>query len=172
MVITTGRIKAQVVPADGLGIALESVSELGLRAARRVVLAELDTLREVTSNRCEHGRSRAPSWAPFDGIEDLTAYACGALDGITGQWCGYRDLAAVDRDEYRAALGEAHAAMRQLSASKFAHFLYKGQLRTPALEAACGRMRAALRIRIDVDPDLPLLVFEQPLHQLVAGRGL
>jgi hypothetical protein len=168
MAITTSRIKAQVVPADGLGAALESLSELGLRAPRRVVLAELDMLRD------EHGRSRAPSWEPFAGIEDLTVYACGALDGITGQWLGYRGLAAVDRDAYRAALGESHAAMRHLGgASKFARFLRRGQIRTdrPALQAACARMHAAMTIRIDGDPDLPLLVFAQPLHEFVAERA-
>jgi hypothetical protein len=36
MAITTGHLKARVVPADDLGAALESLSELALRASRLV----------------------------------------------------------------------------------------------------------------------------------------
>src|ERR1700704_5498519 len=45
MVATVDHIKAQVVPDDGLGAVVESISELVQRAQRRIVLAELDTLR-------------------------------------------------------------------------------------------------------------------------------
>ena len=65
MAQTTGCLKAQVVPADGLGDGLESLSELVLRAVRMVLLAELNVLREVVNEPSACGRSRALVTRPF-----------------------------------------------------------------------------------------------------------
>jgi hypothetical protein len=62
MAITTRQLKARVVPFDDLGDALESLSELALRAARRVVLAELDTLRALVHTQANVTPDRAPPW--------------------------------------------------------------------------------------------------------------
>jgi hypothetical protein len=171
MAATIVRIKAQVVPADGLGATFESLSELGLRAARWIVLTELDTLRAHVAWR-RHGKARspAPCWGPFSGIEDLTIYLRDELGQITKEWTTYRDMAG-ERGAYRAALREAHASMRALGhASDLARFLRMAQtlVRRPALRATCARMCAALTVRIDVDPDTPLLIAARPIHEQAA----
>lgn len=162
MAITTGHLKAHVVPADGLGAGLESLSELALRAGRVVALTELDTLRELAR---DHRTSRPLSWGRFWGIDDLTVCVRAELDQIADQWRGHRDRPRTERPVYRAALQAAHAAMRKLgTASEFARFLWEGRRRTdwPTLQASCTRTSAALTLRIDIEPDLPLVVYGQP----------
>lgn len=159
MAITVEHLKAHVMLADGLGATLESLSELVLRAARLVVLAELDTLRELVRD------PRPLSWGRFWGIEDLTACVHAELGQITNQWRAHRGRARTERPAYRAALQAAHAAMCKLgTASEFAHFLWEGHRRTdwPALRALCTRISAALTLRLDIDPDRPLVVYRQP----------
>lgn len=149
MAVTIGHLKAQV-PADDLGSALESLSELALRAARLVVLTELDALHELVRAH----PSRSLSWGRFWGIEDLMVCARAELDRITATWCAYRGRAQTDRPVYRAALHAAHAAMRKLgTASEFARFLWEGRHRTdwPALQALCTQVSAALTLRVDVE---------------------
>src|SRR5436190_17657255 len=80
MAITTRQLKARVVPFDDLGDALESLSELALRAARRVVLAELDTLRALVHRQAERATAAPPSWGRFWGIEDLSVCVRAELD--------------------------------------------------------------------------------------------
>ena len=168
---TTARIAAQVVPADGLGAAFESLSELGLRAMRWIVLAELDALRQHADwRRYSKGRFPPPCWDPFFGIEDLTIYVRYELSQITNKWTAYRGL-GVDRAAQRAALREAHASMRALGlVSELAVFLRTAQtfMRRPALYATCARMAAALTVRIDVDPDAPLAIAARPIHERAA----
>src|SRR4051794_28908585 len=86
MAITTGQLKAHVVPFDDLGDALESLSELALRGARRVVLAELDTLRGLVHTPLDAAPARAPSWGRFWGIEDLTVCVRAELNRIAAPW--------------------------------------------------------------------------------------
>lgn len=167
MAITAGQLQVDVLPAGDLGPALESLSELALRAARIVVLAELDTLRELVR---EHGSSRPLSWGRFRGIEDLTAFVRAELDRIATHWRSNHTRSRTERPAYRAALHAAHAAMRKLgTASEVARFLWEGRRRTdwPALCALCIRISAVLTLRIDVEPDLPLVIH----RQLGAERG-
>jgi hypothetical protein len=163
MAITTGQLKAHVLPADGL----ESLSELALRAARIVVLAELNTLGELV---CQHGSARPLSWGRFRSIEDLTACVRAELDRIAHLWKADHVGSGSVRPAYRAALQAAHTAMRKLgTASEVARFLWEGRRRTdwPALRALCIRISTVLTLRTDVAPDLPLVI----CHQLGAERG-
>lgn len=173
MAVTAGDIKAQVVPADALGNEPESLSELVLRAVRMVLLAELNALRDAVSEPSARGRSRALFQGPFRSIDELTASLRDELRRITDQWRAYRGMQRVDRASYRAALRAAHASMRELGiGSEIARFLRAGLTRTdwPAAQKVCARMVAALAIRIDVDPDLPL-VCARPLPEVAAGRA-
>lgn len=161
MATTTAQLKARVVSADDLGVALESLSELALRAARLVVFAELGTLRALVHTLPEVALSRPLSWGRFWGIDDLTVCVRAELDQIATSWRALRGKAHAERAAYRAALHAAHASMRALgTASEFAWFLSEGRSRTdwPCLEAACTRIAIALTLRIDVEPDRPLLV--------------
>jgi hypothetical protein len=168
-----GHIKAQVVPADDLGEALESLSELALRAVRMVLLAELNTLRKVVSEPSARGRSRALFQGPFRSVDDLASSLGDKLLRVTDQWRAYR-VQGVERETYRAALRAAHASMRELgTGSEVARFLREGVTRTDWIELrdVCARMLAALMIRIDIDPDLPLLVRCSPSPEVAAGRA-
>ena len=171
MAATAECIKAQVVPSDGLGAGFESLSELGLRAMRWIVLAELDALRKHAEwRRYSKGRFRPPCWDPFFGIEDLTIYVRHEVGQITNKWTVHRDLDG-ERASYRAALREAHASMRALGrVSELAVFLRTAQTfaRRPVLQATCARMSAALMVRIDVDPDTPLVIVARPIHERAA----
>lgn len=162
MAITTRQLKARVVPFDDLGDALESLSELALRSARQVVLAELDTLRALVHAQADVTPDRAPSWGRFWGIEDLSVCVRAELDRITAPWLAVRGEAHRARPAYRAALYRAHRAMRQLgTASEFARFLWEGRTRRdwPALQAISLRISIAMTRRIDVEPDQPLVVY-------------
>jgi hypothetical protein len=170
MAITAEHLKAHVL-ADGLGTVLESLSELALRAARLVVLAELDTLRELVR---EQRPSRPLSWGRFWGIEDLTGCVHAELGQITDQWRAHRGRARTERPAYRAALQAAHAAMCKLgTASEFARFLWEGRGRAdcPALRALCARISAALTLRLDAEPDRPLVVYRQPGAERATERA-
>ena len=161
MAITTRELKARVVPFDDLGDALESLSELALRAVRRVVLAELDTLRALVHAQADLTPDRAPSWGRFWGIEDLSVCVRAELDRITAPWLALRGRAYSERPAYRAALHGAHGALRRLgTASEFARFLWEGRSRRdwPRWQAACVPMSIAITRRIDVEPDQPLVV--------------
>lgn len=164
MAVTTGHIKAQVIPADNLGVVLESLSELVLRAVRMVVLTELTALHDVVTESSALARTLA--WFP-ERFRAADAYLRDELQRITGPWDQYRGMQDVERAAYRAALGVAHASMRELgTTSVAARFLREGVNRTdwPALSAGCSRILAVLTLRIDIDPDLPLLVHSHPLH--------
>jgi hypothetical protein len=162
MAITTAQLKARVVSADDLGVALESLSELALRAARLVVLTELGTLRALVHTLPAVAPVRPLSWGRFWGIDDLTACVRAELDQITASWRALRGQADSERPAYRAALHAAHGSMRALgTASEFARFLWEGRSRTdwPPMLAAAARMSIAMTLRIDVEPDRPLLVY-------------
>jgi hypothetical protein len=174
MAVTTGDIKAQVVPADDLGHEPESLSELVLRAVRIVLLAELSALRDAVSERSARDRSRALFQGPFRSIDELTSSMRDELIRITDRWRAYRGMQRVDLVSYRAALRAAHASMRELDiGSEVAHFLRAGLTCTdwPALQKVCARMVAAsMAIRIDVDPVLPL-VCSRPLPEVAAEQA-
>lgn len=173
MAVTTARIREQVVPADGLGPALESLSELMLRAARMVVLTELDTLRGMPDDATNR-LTACSLWAPFDNVDDLSRHVSAGLQQITNEWTLYRGVAASDREAYRAALRTAHASMRHLgAASTFAAFLRAARTRSesPVLRMACARIHAALALRTEVDPDVPLLVHAKPFVERSAERA-
>jgi hypothetical protein len=162
MAIATAELKASVVSADDLGVARESLSELALRAARLVVFAELGTLRALVHSLPDAARARPLSWGRFWGIDDLMVCVRTELDQITASWRALLGKADSERAAYRAALHAAHGSMRALgTASEFARFLWEGRSRTdwPPLQTACTHMSIALTVRIDVEPDRPLLVY-------------
>lgn len=172
MAATVGRIKAEVVPGDGLGATVESISELVLRAQRRIVLVELDALREIASEPSTRGRLTALAFSPFAQLEDWISFVGHEVNGINQEWIDYRGE-ADERVAYRAALRTAHAEMRRLAdCSRATPFLLDATVRTdwPALQAPCSRISAALTIPIDVDPDTPVVVIAPRSHGAVAGR--
>lgn len=162
MAVICARLKTHVVAADGLGTTPLSLSELGLRAKRWIVLAELERMQKLTTISHHERRIRSlPSWEPFCGIVDLTICVQDALNRITNEWTTYRNSVGVERATYRNALRDAHDEMRTLGyASELAQFLRRVQrLRhQPGFRDACARMSATLTLSIDVDPDLPLLM--------------
>jgi hypothetical protein len=162
MAITTAQLRAYVVPADGLGTALESLSELVLRAARIVALVELTTLPGVVDAACDGALSRRLSWGRFRGLAELTACVRAELDRILEPCPALRGRAQSDRPAYRTALREAHAARYRLAtASEFARFLWEGRSRAdwPPLQALCKRISIALTVRIDIAPEDPLVAY-------------
>jgi hypothetical protein len=163
MALTTAHLRVHVVGADDLGVALESLSELALRAARLVVFTDLEVLRALA--RASPGAaylvpvSSGRSW----GIKDMTVCVHAVIDHITASWRAYCGQAQTERPAYRAALHAAHAAMWQLgTTSEFARFLWQGRQRfdQPQLQAACDRMSIALTCRIDIEPDGALVAYE------------
>jgi uncharacterized membrane protein len=174
LAVTTGQLRVQVVPADGLGDALDSLSELVLRAVRMVLLADSLVLRDVLGSLTARHRSSTLLPEPYRTVDDLISGLHEELDRITGRWKAYHDVPGVDRTAYRAALRTAHASMRELASdSRAARFLQAGLRRTewPELQDVCGRMEAALALQIDIEPDTPLLVHPRTLRP-VAGRSL
>lgn len=172
MAATVARIKAQVVPHDGLGHALESISELVLRAQRTIVLTELDALRDIASEPSTRSRLAALAFSPFEQLGDWIAYVGHAVNGSAQGWLDYRGQ-AEERTAYRAALRTAHAAMRRLAErSKATPFLLDTMVRTdwPALQAPCSRISVALTIPIDLDPDLPVVVIAPSSSERLTGQ--
>ena len=171
MATAVAHIKAQVVPHDGLGAVVESISELVLRAQRRIVLAELDTLRDIAGEPSTCSRCTALAFNPFERVEDWIGYVGHEVNGSAQGWIDYRGQAG-ERAAYRVALREAHAAMRRLAErSKATPFLLDAVVRTdwPALQVPCSRISVALTIPIDVDPDMPVVVIDPRSSELVAG---
>jgi hypothetical protein len=161
MALTALEIKAQVVPGDGLGTTLESLSELVLRAARRVILVELGALTDVVNDAPAGDYLPALAIAPFERLDDWIAHVGHAVNGITQGWICYRGLGAIEQAAYRQALREAHVAMRQLGdTSRAAPFLHHAVNRVnwPALQEVCSRIWFALTLQIDVDPAAPVLM--------------
>jgi hypothetical protein len=171
MAATVGHIKAQVVPDDGLGAVVESISELVLRAQRKIVLAELDTLRDIASEPSTGNRATALAFSPFERLEDWIGYVGHGVNGSTQGWSDYRGQ-ADKRAAYRAALRDAHVGMRRLAErSKATPFLLDAVVRSdwPALQSPCTRISVALTIPIEVEPDMPLVVIASR-PPVVAGR--
>jgi len=161
MALTALEIKAQVVPGDGLGTVVESLSELVLRAARRVILAELVVLTDVVGDVPQGGQLPALAVAPFEHLDDWIAHVGHAVNGITQGWICYRGLEALEHSVYRRALRDAHVAMRQLGdASRAAPLLHDGVNRVnwPALQEVCSRIWLALTLQINLDADRPILL--------------
>jgi len=174
MALTAGRLKAQVVAADDLGGKVESLSELGLRAARMVVLAELQTLRELACSLPGDSPSPGLPWGRFGGIDNLTLCVHAELNSITDAWRVGLSRARSDRPAFRAELRAAYALMRKLgTASEFARFLWEGRHRAdwPALQTLCARISLALTIRLDVDPEMLLMIYVKPAEDCGAERA-
>jgi hypothetical protein len=172
MAATVGRIKLEVVPSDGLGATVESISELVLRAQRRIVLAELAALGEVAGHPSTRNRWTALAFSPFEQLEDWISFVGHEVNGSAQVWIDYRGH-AEDRAAYRAALRTAHVAMRRLAErSRATPFLLDAIVRTdwPALQATCSRISVALTIPIDVDPDMPVVVVAPQAPEGFAGR--
>jgi hypothetical protein len=174
MAATVSDIKALVVPHDGLGAVVESISELALRAQRTIVFAEIDALRDLAAEPSTRSRLTALAFSPFEQLEDWISYVGHEVNGIAQWWIDYR-AAPRKRAEYRAALRKAHAAMRCLGErSKATPFLLDAVVRTdwPALSAPCSRISVALTIAIDIDPDMPVVVIApRPFEQVAERRS-
>ena len=148
------------------------MSELVLRAQRRIVLAELDTLRDIAAEPSTRSRWTALAFSPFERLEDWIGYVGHDVNGSAQGWIDYRGYAS-ERAAYRAALREAHARMRRLAErSKATPFLLDAVVRTdwPALQVPCSRISVALTIPLDVDPDMAVVVITPRSSELVAGR--
>lgn len=168
MAVNTGRLRERVVPSDGLGDDLQSLSELMLRTARMIVLTELEALRDVLGRATHELRARTLCWGAFEDVDDLSRRVRARLQQITNTWTAVRCIAATDRPAYRTALRAAHAGMRHLgSASAFGAFVREARTRSewPALQVRCARMGDALVLRIDIDADVPLIVHRGPLAE-------
>jgi hypothetical protein len=97
-------------------------------------------------------------------VDQLAAIICAELDRVMRLWDEDRGVTGGERVAYREALRVAHGAMRRLGReSDVARFLRNGRAQTdwPELSTVCTRMLAAIQVRIDTDPDLPLLVYAQ-----------
>jgi hypothetical protein len=174
MAETTADIRIQVVPDDGLGEVIESLSELVLRAIRAIVLAELPTLHAVLSEPTVCARSCPPLPEPCRTVDDLLSSLRDDVDRSTRAWQVFRSCPGVERAAYRAALRATHASVRELATtSMLARFLREGARCTdwPALQEVCERILAALTIRIDIDPDLPILMHAPTSPDMTPGRA-
>lgn len=172
---TTARLHARIVATDGLCTNVELLPELVLRAVRMVLLTELAALRDLVGSSAPHERGRTATRSRFRYLHDLMVFVHEELDRITRTWSGHRDRPWADRRAFRAALYAAAQAMQQLGrVPDLAHFLREGSVRDdwPELAAICTRMRAALDIRIAVQPDRPLLMQAQRLHELTIAEPL
>jgi hypothetical protein len=155
LALTAARITSQIQGADHLDGAPASLSELVLRATRLVLIVELAALDEVV--RGADPPPPLPFPAPPWTIDDLIGALRADLDDVTQGWRAER----ADRARYRHALRVAHAAMRRMDVeSQAVRQLREGASRLdwPELQDVCVRMLAVLRVRIDVDPDAPILV--------------
>lgn len=170
MAAIAARVKTHIVPADGLGVAVHSLAELGQRAKRWIALTELSKLRHLNARRHYSYKGRAPDlgWEPFCGLEDLTTFLRNELARITNEWIRYRNSTGMEGEAYWAALHDADASMRTLGdASDLATFLLRAKTfqRRPAMQAACARLSEALALRIDIGPDVLLQIAGYPIHQ-------
>jgi hypothetical protein len=173
LVETTHRIKSRVVPEDGLGMTLGSISELVLRGQRRIVLIEVEALRDLASKPTSHDRMQSLAVGPFDEFADWLSYVAHEVNGCNQGWIDYREHEAEEREAYRDALRSAHTAMRTLREDSKATPLLCDAVAAigwPGLQAPCARIAAALSIQIDVDPDQPLLVFPMARSEPLAER--
>lgn len=159
MELTTDRLKALLLD-DDLGIAVRSLSELVIRIACRVVLAELGALGPLARVLSEDARLPPISWGRFHGPEDLTTRVRADLARIV-EPCLTR-WEQNDRPAYRATLHAVQIAMlRFATVSEFARFLWEGRDRDdlPPLQASCARMAIAMTVRIDTEPDEQVVVY-------------
>lgn len=168
MALTTSRIKTQVVDTDGLGPKVDSLAELALRAVRMVLLADLVKLQNL-GGRPVRGYALSSARGRLRRVDDLAAFVREKLDRITLMWLDYRDPPSEDRVAFRFALCAAAQAMQRLrKVPALERFLREGSGRNdwPELAEIANRMRAAFEIRIEVQPDQPLLSYAQRLHEV------
>ena len=158
--MTTRRIRDGVIGVDDLGSSLESLSELALRAVRLVVLNELAILRELWGGLDALGGHHMSIEQEAGSFAAVDVWLREALDDITRGWCRCRGTPNRDRAAYRSALRLGHRATRALAGDpEVARFLDAGItcVDWPALRESCTRLRDALLVRIDVEPDAALL---------------
>lgn len=171
MATTTTRIRDQVVTVDGLDGTLESLGELILRAVRMVLLTELDVLQGLVCGAAARGLSTRLFDGRFQSFDELALFVRAELDRVTRMWRRNHDRPWVDLPAFRAALRAAAQAMRQLGeVPELSRFLRDGATRSdwPALRGICRRTRAALCIRVVVEPDQPLLIHTHRPHEFTS----
>jgi hypothetical protein len=163
LALATTTIRQQVVPADGLGDALDSLAELALRATRMVVLASVFDLRELLHGSAVSGPTHRLLLGGFQKIAPLLHEE---LERILDVWMPYRkDAVTGNRVLYRTAVRAAQQAVSKLAADpELARFRALAAARTdwPAVPLATMRLAAALAVRIDAEPNNPLFTISLP----------
>jgi hypothetical protein len=154
--MTTRRIRDGVIGVDDLGSSPESLSELALRAVRLVVLSELTILRALWRGLNAFSGLRMAIEQETGNFEAVDARLRDELDDITRGWCQCCGTPNPDRAAYRSALRVGHRATSALAEDReVARFLDAGITRVdwPAFRESSTRLRDALLVRIDVEPD-------------------
>jgi hypothetical protein len=177
IVATTTPLQRCIVPADGLGATVESLTELVVRARRMVTIAQVDVLRDVI--RGSNAAERAQGWfiGRFRHVDHLADYFTNEFYRIHSMWTQYRQddrRAASMSDEdrltlYRTALRVAQRAMHDLPREpSLAHLLEKGTAahHWPQVQAACTQISIALTIQINMEPA------SLPFAQLQTSHGI
>jgi hypothetical protein len=165
LAITATTVRHQVVPADGLGRTVGSLSELALRAIRTVVLASVCDLNELLYG----SRTFSPSNRLLVGrYQKMAPPLQHELERIPAIWMPYREGAPTgNRVLYRTAIRAAQHAMSELSAKpELARFRQLAASRTDWREVQLVSMRlvAALAVRVDSEPDSAVFTSSRPLH--------
>jgi hypothetical protein len=162
----TTKLQPCVVPVDGLGEAMESLTELAIRARRMVITGHVDVLRDVLRGSAADGRARGWFGGRFRHIDHVSDFLANEFYRINCLWMQYRGddrraarMAITDRVTlYKTALCVAQQAMQELGADPaLAHLLKKGTAASdwPEVQNACAQITAALAIQIDMEPSRP-----------------
>lgn len=159
----TSALQSYIVPMDGLGATVESLTELAIRARRMVVVAQTDALREVLRGPVAAERSQGWFTGRFRHIDHVADFFANEFYRINCIWLQYRRddqrAAGMESEDriilYQTALRVAHQAMRSLGHDPaLAQFLQKGTAADhwPEVQAACTQIAAALAVQIDMEP--------------------
>jgi hypothetical protein len=173
---TTSALQGYIVPLDGLGATVESLTELAIRARRMVVVAQTDVLREVLRGPVAAERSQGWFIGRFRHVDHVADFFTNEFYRINCLWIQYRRddqrAAAMESEDrvtlYQTALRVAQQAMRGLGNDPaLAQFLRKGTAADswPEVQAACMQIAAALTIQIDMEPSRQLSVQLRAAHR-------
>jgi hypothetical protein len=179
VVVMCNRLHDNVVPADGLGRAVESIGELALRARRLVIIRQIAYLRDVLREPAASSRARNWFIGRFESIHDVATFFHDELHRINAIWIQYREddaaphISSTDRVTlYRASVRVAQRALRDLlEQPDLAQFLRAGLAMAdwPAVHTAFTEIAAALAVQVDTVSGRHPIV--PPLPSRVAAPG-